>query len=188
MKLAKAFRAVQRGTSIIEVVISLVVLAVLIALGVPSLTEWIQNAQIRTAAESIMSGLQTARTEAVRRNMNVQLTLTSPATTGGTGWTVTLVNTGETIQFAPDAEGARNAVITPTPGDANAVTFTGLGRMPAPPGNLNADGSPLLTQIDIDSAVMSAADSRDMRILISTGGQIRMCDPNVAEATDPRAC
>jgi type IV fimbrial biogenesis protein FimT len=60
--------------------------------------------------------------------------------------------------------------------------------MPAPPGNLNADGSSLLTQIDIDSAVMAAANSRDMRILIGTGGQIRMCDPNVAEATDPRAC
>jgi len=188
MKSHPAFRPAQRGATLIETVIALVVLGILIVMGAPSLSDWLQNAQIRTGAESLMSGLQTARSEAVRRNTNVQFTLTNPAAAGGTGWSVTLVSTGEVIQSAPDGEGARNAIVTPTPGDAYAITFTGLGRPPSPPANLNADGSTLLTQLDIDSTVLAAADSREMRILLSTGGQIRMCDPNVSDTTDPRAC
>lgn len=178
----------QDGTSIIEVAISLVVMAILISLGIPSFRDWINNAQIRTAAESIMSGLQSARSEAVRRNTNVVFTLTAPSTAGGTGWSVSLANTGTAIQSAAAGEGARNAIVTPTPADATSVTFTGFGRTPPPPNNLNLDGSSLLTQIDIDSTVLAAADSREMRILISTGGQIRMCDPNVTDTSDPRSC
>ncbi|MEW6164077.1 MAG: GspH/FimT family pseudopilin [Pseudomonadota bacterium] len=179
----------QQGASIIEIVIALAVLSILIAVAVPSFSEWINNSQIRTGAESILSGLQTARGEAVRRNANVQFTLTSPGTTGGTGWTITLVNTGEQLASAPGGEGARNVLVTPTPGGTNAVTFTGFGRTPDPPNNVNtADGSDLMTQIDIDSTVLAADLSREMRILIGSGGQIRMCDPNVTDASDPRAC
>lgn len=181
-------QTLQAGASLIETVIAIVVLAILVAMGVPAFTEWLNNAQIRTAAESVLSGLQTARNEAVRRNANVQFTLLSPTTVGGTGWTVSIPGTGQLIQSAAAGEGSRTAIITPTPGDAYAVTLTGYGRTPEPPANLNADGSSLLTQIDFDSSVLSAADSRELRIVITAGGQIRMCDPNIGDATNPRAC
>lgn len=189
MKPASSNPALQQGFSLIEIAITLVVLAILIMIGGPSLAEWLQNAQIRTGSESILSGLQAARNEAVRRNTNVEFRLTNPATAGGTGWIVILANTGEQIQAAANSEGARNAIATPTPNDAAAVTFNGFGRTPAVPNNVNpTDGSPLMTQIDIDSSVLSATNSRELRILISTGGQILMCEPAVTEATDPRKC
>jgi type IV fimbrial biogenesis protein FimT len=178
----------QRGFSLTEVAITIVIIAILVATGIPSFTEWLQNAQIRTATESIMSGLQAARTEAVRRNANAVFTLTNPATVGGTGWTVSLASTGEVLRSAAAGEGSRTAIVTPTPVDAYSVTFTGLGRTPDPPNDINADGSTLLTQIDADSSVLPAAESRNLRILISAGGQMRMCDPTVAAGTDPRAC
>ena len=168
--------------------ITIVIIAILVATGIPSFTEWLQNAQIRTATESIMSGLQAARTEAVRRNSNAVFTLTNPAAVGGTGWTVTLASTGEVLRSAAAGEGSRTAIVTPTTNDAYAITFTGLGRTPDPPNDMNADGSALLTQIDADSSVLPAAESRNLRILISAGGQMRMCDPTVVDATDPRAC
>lgn len=171
-----------------EMLIALVVLVILILVSLPGFTEWINNGQIRTATESIMSGLQAARNEAVRRNANVQFSLTNAGTVGGTGWSIMLVSTQTVLQNAPDAEGAAKTMVTLTPGDATAVTFTGVGRTPVPPNNLNIDGSSLLTQIDIDSTVLAADSSRNLRILISTGGQIRMCDPNVTSTNDPRAC
>lgn len=188
MTLLHTAKISQRGVSIIEIATALAVLAILLVLGIPTFTEWIGNARIRTAAESLMSGLQSARNEAVRRNASVQFTLRSPGVASGTGWTVTLAATGEELQSAPNGEGTGLIVVTPTPADANAVTFTGLGRTPAPPANLNLDGSSLLTQLDVDSSGLPAATSREMRIMISSGGQIRMCDPNVGDATDPRAC
>lgn len=191
MKFSRLGPHSELGMSLIEVVITLVVLAVLILLGAPSLSEWIQNSQIRTAAESTMSGLQAARNEAVRRNTNIEFRLTNPTATGGTGWRITLAGSDIPIQSAPDAEGSAKAIVTPTPGEADTVTFTGLGRTPDAPNNKNADGTLLLTRIDIDSSVLAADKSREMRILISTGGQIRMCDPNVSNTAvplDPRAC
>jgi len=67
----------QRGFTIIEVMISLVVLGVLLALGAPGFIEWLQNQQIRAAAEATLNGLQVARGEAVRRNTPVRFQLVS---------------------------------------------------------------------------------------------------------------
>lgn len=76
----------QRGVSLIELIIGIVVLSLVLALGMPSFSAWVQNAQTRTAAESILNGLQLARNEAVRRNANVRFSLTNGA--GRVAWTV----------------------------------------------------------------------------------------------------
>jgi type IV fimbrial biogenesis protein FimT len=178
----------QRGVSLVEIGIVLLIIAIVVAMGIPSFSEYLQNAQVRTATESIMTGLQTARNEAVRRNAPVTFALTAPTVAGGTGWTVALARTGEVVKSAAAGEGSRTAIVNPTPADAFSVTFTGLGRTPDPPNNINPDGSTLLAQIDIDSTVLAADVSRNLRILIAPGGNMRMCDPNVADATDPRAC
>ncbi|WIM07091.1 MAG: GspH/FimT family pseudopilin [Candidatus Nitricoxidivorans perseverans] len=175
-----------RGATLIEIAIAIAIVALMIMLGLPSFREWIQNSQIRTAAESVSSGLQTARNEAVRRNANVQFTLTAPGAVGGTGWQIALVNTGEVLQSAPGGEGSGNVTIAPTPVDAVAITFNGYGRTPA--NGLNTDGSSLLTQLDFDSTAIDAADTRELRIVVTTGGQIRMCDPAVTSDGDTRKC
>jgi prepilin-type N-terminal cleavage/methylation domain-containing protein len=65
-------RSLRAGFTIIELMITLAVLGVLLALGMPSISSWLQNTQIRTAAEGMVSGLQLARAEALRRNANVR--------------------------------------------------------------------------------------------------------------------
>jgi len=56
-----SMRSSQRGLNIVEIMISLVVLGVLIGLGAPGFAEWLQNQQIRAAAEATLNGLQVAR-------------------------------------------------------------------------------------------------------------------------------
>lgn len=171
------------GVTLIELMIGLAIMALALSLGLPSITEWIQNSQIRTAAEGVLNGLQAARNEAVRRNAAVAFTLTNPGAAGGTGWEITLMS-GTKIQEKPAGEGTQRAVISVTPVGATTVSFSALGRRLA----TNQDGSIVLTQIDVDNPAMDAAISRDMRIVISSGGEIRMCDPNVTDTTDPRKC
>lgn len=65
-------RSYQQGLTLIEIVIAMALGATLLGMAVVSFREWIQNAQIRTAAESIQNGLQLARAEAVRRNNQVR--------------------------------------------------------------------------------------------------------------------
>ena len=53
-----------RGVTLIEMLIGLTVLGILLMLGMPSYTTWIQSTKIRAAAESLQAGLQLARAEA----------------------------------------------------------------------------------------------------------------------------
>ncbi|MDO8596025.1 MAG: GspH/FimT family pseudopilin [Sulfuricaulis sp.] len=170
----------QHGTTLIEMLIGIAILGILIAVGLPSYRGWIQNTQIRTAAESVLNGMQLARNEAVRRNINVQLVLGAQST-----WTITVPSTAEQIQTRTYGEGSKNVTVTKTPGAATTITFSSLGRVVA-----NGDASATLTQLDFDvpAAILSAAESRDLRIVVSAGGNVRMCDPTVTNASDTRFC
>lgn len=167
------------GVTLIELMVALAVFGITLSLGIPGITQWIQNSQIRTAAKGIQNGLQLARTEAVRRNANVEFVLDAPTVTGGTGWTVRVVNNDEVVQVAPSSEETRNVTLTRTPSTATTAIFDGFGRL---------TGATPLTQVDIDSTALAAADSRDLRVVIVGGGEVRMCDPNVTDDKDPRIC
>jgi type IV fimbrial biogenesis protein FimT len=166
------------GFSLIELMIAIVIVSLVIVLGVPSYSVWIQNTQIRNAAESIQNGLQLARGEAVKRNTNVAFVLGT-----NSSWVVSVVSSGEVIEARPSSEGSKNVTRTVSPGGATTVTFNSFGGVGA-----NADASAPFTQIVLDSSLLAPADSRDLRITIGIGGNIRMCDPNLATGTSPRAC
>lgn len=178
----------QHGATLIEVAITMTVLAITAAYGLPGFMDWIQNSQLRTVAESVQSGLQLARSEAVRRNARVEFKLSdNVGAAGATGWTVRLVSTGATVQSKPDGESSAAIAITATPSGADTVTFEGTGRRLINPAT-NADGSAFLEGVGVDSTTLSAAESRELSVVIGAGGQIRMCDPNVSTTGDPRKC
>jgi type IV fimbrial biogenesis protein FimT len=176
-----------RGFTLIEFAISIAVFGVLIALGLPSFTSWINNTKIRTSAEGILNGVQLARAEAVRQNLSVQFVL--GGSSGASAWTVNAINADGTLTQVQQrtSEGSGTSVVGTTPAAATTLTFNGVGRLLAtnpPPG----DSSAPLTQVDVcASAGMLSSDTRKMRILIGTAGNVKMCDPQVA-AGDPRAC
>ena len=174
-------RRSQRGFTLIEIMVSLTVLGILLMVALPSFSEWLQNQQLRAASEATLNGLQVARAAAIRRNVLVQF-VSGP----GTGWSVTEVGTGLVVQSRAHEEGSPNAVITVTPAGATTVTFAPLGSVVA-----NADGSATVTQFDVSNAAggscQPAGPMRCLRVAISGGGSLRLCDPIVG-ASDPRAC
>jgi type IV fimbrial biogenesis protein FimT len=176
-------RAAQSGISLIEILVSIAILGIVFALGLPAFNTWIQNGQIRTAAEGIFNGLQLAKNEAIRRNANVQLKLDNAATAQ---WRLNLSSDpdGTPIQSRVAEEGSTtNVAVTVTPGGADTVTFSALGRIVP-----NADASPVISQVVIDNPTITVvADRRTLWVQVPSGGAIRLCDPKVL-AGDPRAC
>lgn len=188
----------QRGFNIIEIMISLAVLAILISLGAPGFSEWLQSQRLRTSGEAITNGLQVARGEAIRRNLPVVFGLEPPYT----GWTVceasivpcdSTTPDGSFIQRKAAQEGSGDAKIAPTPvtaGNAVLVTFSPLGAVL----NSNSDGGAPFTRVDVfysDPGLCSAAGGsmRCLRVVVSPAGSVRMCDPTpTIVAPDPRAC
>lgn len=161
----------QRGVTLIELSITIAVAATLIALAVPSFQIMLANAQIRTAAQALHDGLQLARTEAIRRNERVIFTKGTQS-----AWTVSVESDASVVQTRASGEGSTVASVAVTPTGATRLTFNSLGRVVA-----NTDGSASISQLDVDvpGSVVPSADSRELRITITTGGAIRLCDPNV---------
>lgn len=173
------------GFTLIEVLFTVAILGILVMMAMPTFGEWLQSQQLRAAAEASLNGLQVARSEAIRRNLPVQITYTVPQT----GWAVTEQPPIATfIQGRAHEEGSTNAQLTTTPAGATTITFTPLGGV-----TVNKDGTATITRLDIDNprggACAPAGAMRCLRVVVSAGGTLRMCDPHPAVvAPDPRAC
>ena len=78
-------RRMQRGFTVVEMVMVLVMVGVLAAIAGPFFRDFIIQQNIRNAAFELMSDLTFARSEAVKRNTSVTI---SKAGTWSNGWTV----------------------------------------------------------------------------------------------------
>ena len=183
----------QRGLTLVELSVVMTIAAILYLQAAPMFSVWIGNTQTRTAAESVLNGLQLARGEAIRRNRLVQLVLTDGA---NVSWTVGCANPVDpngngiddpgdclpVIQARTSGETSAQPQVAIVPADATTITFDSLGRITA-----NIDGSATATQVDITNPVVGAADRRTLRLALGAAGDVRMCDPAVVVG-DPRGC
>lgn len=192
----------QRGVTLIELMIGLTIAAILLTIGAPSFSDWIQNTRIHNSAESIMSGLQLARSEAVRRNAQVTFQM---AANNDPGWAVGCIPTttncpDATIQTRSSAEGSTSGISADTlEVDATTSTavgsalfngtlvFNGLGRVTttylAAGNNARID----ITNPSIDDCIPNGT-MRCLRIIVTSGGQIRMCNPALSASSNPQGC
>jgi type IV fimbrial biogenesis protein FimT len=168
-------RSFQRGFTLIELAIVIVLTAVLVSLAVPSFKIMLANAQIRTATQALYDGLQLARVEAIRRNERVLF-----AKGAGSDWSVTVEAGAIAVQTRSSSEGTRQATVAVTPVGAASVTFDSLGRVVP---NTDASASIISLDVDVPTSIIAAADSKEQRVTITTGGAVRTCDPNAAAGT-----
>ena len=199
----------QRGISLVEIMIGLAILGISMAWAIPSYSVWMQNMQIRNMAESIIGGLQHARSEAIGRNAAAEFLLTNQnpsdaiaqtllpalAVDTGTNWMVRVVlpppGPPQYAYVIGNIGAAGSAMATVQAGNINiggglnAVTFDNFGRVLA----ANADASLPIVKICVGSSALTPAQgARLLEVNISAGGQVKMCDPSVVDPTDPRRC
>lgn len=208
----------QKGVSLIELIITVALLALLAGLATPTITQWLVNSRIRTATDSFQSGLQLARAEATKRNTQVAFTLTNSAPieanvntiagdSAGDNWTVRVYQSSGTYgatdyiggaQAAPDNSTATIALTAfagaTSLGGVDTVVFNSLGQVSGVFNGATAVGG--ATRLDAafnDSAVAcqhasTAGPARCLKIQIGAGGGARTCDPHVSTSSDPRYC
>ena len=105
-----------RGFTLVELMVTLAVLAIVMGIAVPSFQEFVKRNQLASAANNLVSSLALARSEAVKRATRV--TVASDDWAGG--WQV-FVDTG-TVGDSTDADDTVLRVYQPTSNAAPAVT------------------------------------------------------------------
>lgn len=76
----------QSGFTLIELMVTISVLAILLGVGVPSFQATIQGNRISTSANDLVAALQFARSEAVRRGVNVTVCSSNDQATCSGAW------------------------------------------------------------------------------------------------------
>lgn len=202
----------QRGVTLIELMVSLVIIGVLLAAATPSFSAWISGTRIRSTAEGMLAGLQYAKSEATTRNTQVRFQLTTTldatcalSTTSG-NWVVDVVdadsaadsvvgqcNAAPSDTVAPSIlqirsvnETGRGVVIT---ADASQVVFNGLGRQVpvAPATTVSAVAIDITPASSVGTCVAAGGRITCLRVVVTPSGLVRMCNPAVAVG-DPQAC
>ena len=210
-----------RGATLLELVIAIALAMFLVLLGLPSFSAYLQNSKLRSTAESFLAGLQRARAEGMQRNSysdttraHIEFVLTDDDVGGINVNTAALSNTGRSwmVRWGDSSGlfsrldskiGAEGAGTTSAPAvqvagtDANGtqvlgVIFDGYG---APHGMVSSGSAALpigfLFTNPTGGACAPGGPMRCLKITISIGGRIRLCDPAVNPVTSPtdsRAC
>lgn len=121
----------QKGFTLIELMITLVVLVVTLTIAVPSFVTWIRNNRVDTATRTLVGALQLARNEAVSRQSVITIDNGGNWTNGLTIYTDTDA-AGNSLRVAVDTlikdlSFSMDGITVNSNDDNNFISFTSSG-------------------------------------------------------------
>jgi type IV fimbrial biogenesis protein FimT len=186
------------GFTLIELMVTIVLLAILTMLAMPSFMTWINNNKVRTVSDSLQNGLRFAQSEALRRSRPMVFSLTNSsapqtsltAVANGSNWSINVSKSSLDannvfVQAGVLTDVASGVQIT---GPA-AICFNAMGRVVANTdtdvNGASCDTASVLQTYDV---TLTPGADRPLRVLVALGGQIRMCDPARKLSDSPDGC
>jgi len=197
-----------RGFTTIEALVAVAILAILLAIGMPSMSSWVGASGAANAAQFYAEGFTMARGQALANNSRSRLVFSENAQSGQLDWQVDVcfpVSTDacaaastrwSSVDEAADApeSGAvatlsvhrsaaalpRPAVLTITPNDdGGAVYFTELGWVDG--------GKPAVTRLDLTATNGDESAVVPTSVVLTLAGAVATCRTE-AEPGDSRKC
>lgn len=196
----------------IEMIVTLTIFSILVALTVPTMKDWIANTKVRAVADTLQNGIRLAQSESLRRSRQVVFALTNSTTpqsaftagtlaanANGSGWVI--------VTVPAMVDGSENPVLVGSgvltsagttvaiTGGPTAVCFNSVGRLVT---NATSATSTGVTGAACTSAATGtppkytyqvATGGHSMDVQLALGGQVHLCDPNqTLSSTNPYGC
>lgn len=121
----------QRGLTLIELLVTITVMGVLMAIGVPSFQSSMASSRVTTTNNDFVSALALARSEAIRRGTRITVCKstngTACFTTGdwAQGWIVFVDTTRTAADAAVDAADIREIIVSRSQASAAGIVIAG---------------------------------------------------------------
>lgn len=166
-----------RGFTLVEMLITLVIAAIVIALAVPSFRNYFVKRKVDGTAAELSIDIQFARSEAVSRNQPVRMSF-------GTNCYVIHVPVGSTADASCNVTGGTSLRRVQVE-DVASVSLAAS----SPLTSLSFDtvrGEATLTPVADEGAidVRSGVIATQIRALVSRFGRVRLCTPNASPGYD----
>lgn len=187
--MSKLSERAQRGATLLELMVTLMVAAILLATGLPAMSDWIKRSSVGTAAELIQNALRQAETEAIRRNAEVEFALTDDtpgasvvgtvtAKANGKNWLIRVVDSTATNRYVNGNVSKQLSDGLSYQGPAS-IRFNGAGRV------LDSTGAAVGAK-QIFRVSRSGIDLTYC-VFVTPGGGVKMCNPAFPSG-NVRAC
>lgn len=202
-------RLAARGFTLIEAMVALAAMGVLLAVGIPAMSTWVQASKARSALDFYAEGFSLARQQALAHNSASRIVLIPNPANGQNDWQVDICfptgtvpctaasgvwsTTGAAAGGDPDPNGFRSvlrlatalpksAVFAPAllPAGATSVYFTSLGWV-------NTTVPQRLGSLRFTPGSGYEEELRPSALVIGLAGTASKCDWSVA-IPDSRAC
>ena len=183
-----------RGFTLIELVVTIAIAAVLMMVAVPNFVDFQRNSQLTSLTNSLVASIYAARGEAMKTGRNAFVVPTANGSDWTTGWIVFVDNNGDNtfsssddtlVQTQPALESYFTASGTGSSGETPAyIMFSSSGYSKTKSGSSFGTGGfgALTMSIARSDAPASAVYEETRRITISSTGRLRTCKP--LSATD----
>lgn len=177
--LSRATACREGGFTLIEIMVSLAIAAILMAAAVPAFERVIQDSRIKTAGDGAREAIDFARLEAIKRNRPVTLKFHSD---GHPGWWIYESGNPDPIRHRVPEESGYETALTFQPSSARTIAFDPFGRaLPR-----DADGNDAAEAVDIQHAGNPDGFSK-LRVRVSKFGSAMLCN-RAAPATSITGC
>lgn len=177
------------GFTLVELMVTISIAAILMAVAAPSYTTFIRNSQLSDAVGEFMSAANAARGNAIKQGINTFLVPTTGAN-WSTGWYVFADGNWDGVYTASDPKDvlimqspAPNSILTvATPAGNNSTLTSGYLLF-------NGSGYPKMTNGGLAGGRLKIANgtTRAVFVIVSTTGRVRSCVENTTTCTAANA-
>jgi type IV fimbrial biogenesis protein FimT len=173
------------GFTLIELMITISIAAILLAVASPNLSAYKRNSELTSAANKLISSINAARGEAMKRGRNAMLVPTNNGTSWNTGWTVFVdkdrsqtfdESSDVTVSIEPALPSYINVSANRTASESPAyIMFNASGYPTDKSGSAGGNLTLTITRTDVVGATPTVEQTR--RIKVAVSGRVRACKP-----------
>jgi prepilin-type N-terminal cleavage/methylation domain-containing protein len=164
-----------RGFTLVELMITIAVAAILASIAMPSFTAFIDKYRAKRAADTLSAFLVNTKTEAIKRNMPMRAVFQSAS--GGATWCLGMI-------AAPTSTETCDCSVTPgtckVDGVDRVVQSTDFDAivLNSPADDALFTFTPQRGTVNSGNAEIESAGGLQVRVVVTGTGRIRLCSPS----------